>query len=258
MLLRAFAICFSMYSRIPMPQVKWEENSKKYVICFFPFIGIVLGFLAGLLQWVGTRLEMQPLPYALLLIALPIVVTGGIHFDGYLDTSDARHSYGSKEKKLEILKDPHVGAFSFIQGILYFLLILPPLYELVLRIEGTEVLWMGIFLFTQSRAFSGLAVVFFPGAKKEGTLYGFSGNGTARLVQGIMLGWCATVGVLFGMIHSGMYLLPYIGNICLFFYYFKMSKKEFGGITGDLAGWYLCMAEGFGLWILYLETVLMP
>ena len=34
--------------------------------------------------------------------------------DGYLDVTDARHSYGEREKKLAILKDPHTGAFAII------------------------------------------------------------------------------------------------------------------------------------------------
>ena len=37
---------------------------------------------------------------------IPVWVTGGIHLDGYADTCDALSSYGDREKKLEILKDP--------------------------------------------------------------------------------------------------------------------------------------------------------
>ena len=52
---------------------------------------------------------------------IPVWITGGIHLDGYADTCDALSSYGDREKKLEILKDPHCGAFAVIRLCSYFL-----------------------------------------------------------------------------------------------------------------------------------------
>lgn len=53
---------------------------------------------------------------------LPILVTGGIHMDGFMDTSDALASWQSPEKRLEILKDSHVGAFAVLGCAGYLLL----------------------------------------------------------------------------------------------------------------------------------------
>lgn len=50
-----------------------------------------------------------------------LLITGGIHIDGYMDTMDAVHSYGNREKKLEILKDSHIGAFAVIMLVTYVL-----------------------------------------------------------------------------------------------------------------------------------------
>ena len=52
----------------------------------------------------------------------PVLVTGGIHLDGFLDTADALSSWQPWEKKLEILKDSHAGAFAIIMGCAYFAL----------------------------------------------------------------------------------------------------------------------------------------
>ena len=46
--------------------------------------------------------------------ALPLLVTGGIHADGFCDTVDALSSHAEREKMLEILKDSHCGAFAVI------------------------------------------------------------------------------------------------------------------------------------------------
>ena len=51
-----------------------------------------------------------------------LLVTGGIHLDGFMDTTDARSSYGDREKKLAILKDSHVGAFAVIGCSFYLIL----------------------------------------------------------------------------------------------------------------------------------------
>ena len=55
-------------------------------------------------------------------VVLPVLLNGGIHMDGFLDVTDAKSSYGDREKKLEILKDPHTGAFAIIGGCVYFLI----------------------------------------------------------------------------------------------------------------------------------------
>ena len=55
-------------------------------------------------------------------MAVPLLVTGGIHLDGFMDTTDARSSYGDMEKKLAILKDSHVGAFAVIGCSFYLIL----------------------------------------------------------------------------------------------------------------------------------------
>ena len=48
-LLKALIISFSMYSGIPMPQFEWKEEDMKYMLCFFPWIGAVIG--AGIVLW---------------------------------------------------------------------------------------------------------------------------------------------------------------------------------------------------------------
>lgn len=44
-ILKSLCISFSLYSKIPVPQFAWEEDDMKYVLCFFPWIGVVTGAL---------------------------------------------------------------------------------------------------------------------------------------------------------------------------------------------------------------------
>ena len=47
-ILKSIVIAFSMYSKIPMPQFEWKEEDMKHVLCFFPWIGIVIGICVSI------------------------------------------------------------------------------------------------------------------------------------------------------------------------------------------------------------------
>lgn len=96
-------------------------------------------------------------------VLLPVLVTGGIHMDGFLDTTDALSSWQPREKKLEILKDSHAGAFAIIMGCSYFVLALGVWSEMDLKVLPVAGL-----IFVVSRTLSSLALSTFPKANKSG------------------------------------------------------------------------------------------
>lgn len=103
---------------------------------------------------------------ALIFLVLPVIVTGGIHVDGYMDTSDAIHSYGDREKKLSILKDSHIGAFAVIRLLVYSAVYFAALFWMAEQgKEQAFLLFAGIFYL--SRILSGFAAVNFPWCKKK-------------------------------------------------------------------------------------------
>ena len=121
-MLNSLLMAFSLYSRIPVPQAQWNDKSMRYCICFLPLVGAVIGAVQWGMYLVLARLGTGAVLRGAVLTALPILLSGGIHLDGFMDTCDAIHSYGSREKRLEILKDPHIGAFAVI-GVLVWLLL---------------------------------------------------------------------------------------------------------------------------------------
>ena len=121
-LLRSLAIAISMYSKIPVPTVDWNEKNMKYAMCFFPVVGAVAGGLQLLIGYLLLKYtSCGNLFFAIAMALIPVIVSGGIHLDGFADTVDALSSYGDREKKLEILKDPNTGAFAVIGLCVYFL-----------------------------------------------------------------------------------------------------------------------------------------
>ena len=130
--------------------------------------------------------------FAMIGTAIPLAVTGGFHVDGFMDTMDAFHSYQPREKKLEILKDSHIGAFSVICLVLYELIYIGA-YSEIDAVRQAGIVAAGFFL---SRCLSGIAAMTFPGAKKEGLLYMFTSKAHERAVKTALFLQTAAVAVL--------------------------------------------------------------
>ncbi len=212
----------------------------RYSMCFFPLIGVVIAMLSFGADYLLGLVESGNVFRAMVLTVIPYLVTGGIHLDGYLDTTDARRSWQGKEDRLRILKDPHVGAFAVIFGALLLLVQFGCFSEL--RHEQIGIVCVGYVL---SRCLSGLSVLLFPKAKKDGMLKLTSDS--AQKAKGrvvVILCAQACLCVLCLALWVKMAFLPVL-LVCLliFCYYRRMSEKEFGGTTGDLAGWFLCICE---------------
>lgn len=243
-LMGSFVIAWSMYSRIPMPQIQWTKERMRYTMCFFPLIGVLIGAAVAGFVFLSEKLGAGEIFTALVGTALPLVITGGIHMDGFLDTTDARRAFLPRERKLEILKDPHAGAFAIIGCGVYLVLYGALFSELDFR--GC-LLFAGTF--AAERALSGMSVVLFPMARQDGLAASFSQAALKRVVRLVMAGYLAASAAFFLIISEWLFdsLIP--GFLCLassmlvFFWYYRMSVREFGGITGDLAGYFLQICE---------------
>lgn len=210
----------------------------KYMLCFFPWVGAAVGGCLYLWCALCGKFAVGNLCRSAVGAALPLVITGGFHADGFMDTMDALCACGSRERKLEILKDAHIGAFAVIMFGMYGLLYLGALSEV--RDGGLlGAVCGGFFL---SRCLSGIGVLTLPRAKKDGMLSGFAECSQeciakwALCLQGVccagfMLGQSLWAG---GMIAAALISFAYYG---------RRAKKEFGGITGDTAGWFVLICE---------------
>lgn len=235
--MKSIIVAFSMYSRIPMPHVEWNEKSMRYYMCFFPMVGAVIGLCAAGCYYLMKTAEISRSATAAILTALPVLINGGIHMDGFMDTMDAKSSYKPMEEKLKILKDPHTGAFAVISAAVYVLLSFAFFCEAG---EG-EIVWIGAG-YVYSRILSGLSVVTLKKAKKDG-MVAASANAAQKNVKWILSGELIACAVV--MLCAN----PVMGAVCLaaggivFFHYRSMSYRLFGGITGDLAGYFLQVCE---------------
>ena len=238
-LFASMCVALSTYSKIPVPQAEWSEDNLRYSLCFFPLVGLVIGLLVLLWLRICDALALNALLRGAGAVAVSVLVSGGIHLDGLCDTSDAIASYGSQDMRLDILKDTHTGAFAVIRCGLYYLLLAGALGELGANRAG----WIAALGFVLSRALSGLGVVTLKGARKEGFLQTFADSAQEKTVRWALLGVAGLCGLVMLIVAPLPGLLALLAAAGSFFYYRHMSYKHFGGITGDLAGWFLCVCE---------------
>lgn len=231
-------ISFAMYSHIPTPATDWTDENMKYSMCFFPVVGMVIGavmygwyFLSGLLPFGNTFVTA-------VYLLIPVVISGGIHMDGLLDTADALSSWQTQERRLEILKDSNSGAFAIIVGLMYMVLYFGVMSEVSSRSIGVICI-----SFVLSRSLSGYSVVSFKKARNTGLAVAFANPAQKKVVQITMIGFILVCAAALLLVNP----LPGIGVLAggfgVFFYYKYMSMHYFGGITGDLCGFFTQVSE---------------
>lgn len=237
-IINSLLIAFAMYSKIPTPQADWEKENMRYVMCCFPLVGAVIGALIYGWSYAAVRFGLSEGLRAAGYVLIPVFITGGIHLDGFLDTCDALHSYAPVERKLEILKDPHTGAFAIICACSLFAADFG-LWSQV-SVHGARALSFG---FVMSRCLSGWSVAVFPCAKNTGlaaTFHDAAHRRTVGILCGLELAAALTLGCLLAPRETICMALA--SGICVL-WYGVMARRQFGGITGDLAGWFLQMCE---------------
>lgn len=241
-ILDSILISLSMYSTVPVKNVLWNDNSTKYLFYVFPFVtGLLTGSIESLLLFLSISYNINEFLYAGLSIAVIVLITGGIHFDGYADTVDAIASHGDWEKKRQILADSRSGAFAVIYTVLYFII----LYSCFITIYKYEKsIYFLLMMFIISRLMSVYLISSVEPASKSGILYTLTlskKNKPLKIYTIIFL-------ILFGV--SGIFIFGYKIILMIMLILIVISiilkryfNKSFGGISGDLAGFSICIYE---------------
>lgn len=123
----AFFMAWGNFTIIPCPFKKWDMKARKLMLALMQLVGIIIGLIviAIFFLLVSFFEGSWSLNFILgsIIATLPILMTGFIHLDGFMDCCDAILSRRDLETRRKILKDSTVGAFSVVSVAMLFTLL---------------------------------------------------------------------------------------------------------------------------------------
>ncbi|GHU66640.1 adenosylcobinamide-GDP ribazoletransferase [Clostridia bacterium] len=234
-----FWVALSMYSILPAPRAEWTKGNMRAAICFLPVAGVLVGGVLALWQWFCLAHGIEPVIFAASATVIPLILTGGIHMDGFMDTADAIGSHRPREEKLEIMKDSQAGASAVLWCGAYLLLSFAVYWSLYEK----AALWVIGIAFIMSRALCSLSALTQPSARDGGLLHAFTEhvkNRAATVAMYILFFSCA-LGI--GILDLRIGICCAAAAVAVTFIYGRITLKLFGGVTGDTSGFFIQICE---------------
>jgi adenosylcobinamide-GDP ribazoletransferase len=226
-----------------------EPNQR--TLSWFPVVGIVVGAIVGTAWWAAGRLWPTFLAAAVA-VAVDAVVTGGLHLDGLADSADGLLPAVDRAKRLEIMADPHVGAFGAVALVLVLALRTAALGATPARPLVVAGLWCG------SRTLMAVVPRTVPYARAEGGVASafVLGHSDAAPAGGIAswmpLATCGMgVAVVLAVVGAGSRGLAVVaGELVAMAAVIWLAVRRIGGFTGDVLGAGGVISETVGLLVL--------
>ena len=223
--MRSLRIAFGLMTTLPirLPE-NWSAGDSGRASVWYPFVGLVVGALTWL-AWKAAILVLPAWVAGVVTLVVWVVLTGGLHLDGLADCCDGLLSSTSVERRLEIMKDPHVGAFGVIGLVLVLMLKAAALGSLAvvsgygILLAASLELWfiLPAALLPIART-SGMGADFALGFRRSFIIWG----AILPLAIAIFLGVPGIVSALAGLGAAAFVLW--------------LAKSRIGGVTGDVFG----------------------
>lgn len=219
-------LAVSWLTVLPVPARQVDDRSCRQAISFAPLVGALVGGAGALVLWGLSRLGAPPLLAGLLVVALLVLVTRGMHVDGLADTVDGLGCYGPPERALQVMRDGDAGPFAVVALIL------------VIGVQAVSIgaiaqnPWVLVLACVTGRAAfvlccrSGL-----PSARPEGMGALVAGSQPLWLVIAWWLAATLTAALISPA--AAVSVLVAAGVLLLFT---RHVRRRFGGITGDVLG----------------------
>jgi len=245
-MIRGFITAMRTLTLLPMPGKDAERLAN--ALYYFPLVGALIGALVTLAAWLLGDVLAWPVGAGVAGVFVSAWVTRGLHLDGLSDTVDGYYGAATRERRLEIMKDHHVGAFGVVAIVLALLMKSAALAQLAISGQWA---WIPV-PFILARLIQVLLAVTLPYARNEG------GKAEAFVKQaGASHFIVAATGALVLCA-----LLVQLSGLALFLFTFiigyllaQWMKRAFGGVTGDLLGFSNELVESI---LLFAIAAIMP
>ena len=224
-MLKQIGSIFSFLTILPTSNATLDDIAKYMYL--FPIVGIIIGILVGSFGF-GLSFLLDPIIVSFLVVTSIVIITGIHHADGLADFADGLMVKGSKEKKLNAMKDLSIGSAGVVAIVLY-------LIGLVIAISFTNGfdLFKAILISEILAKFSMVLMASLGNSASLGSNSPFvqimkdKKKLTAAFM--IMLIPVIVIGETTGLVMLGV-------TVTLTLFLLALSTRSFGGITGDVLG----------------------
>ncbi len=239
-------LAISFYTIIKLPYQKLEKPQS--LVYYLPFVGLIIGLISYGLLILLEFINISMLLKSTILTIYYVVITGGLHFDGLLDSVDSYFSRKTLKEKLQIMHDSHIGAFACIFAICFMFLKVSMAYELL----ANNIYTFNIILIPiVSRMFAMLLLTTTAPAKNSGFVVTIKTKlSTNKYVYIQLFTLVAIITIVFSN-----YILSLLIIAIWYFIYRKIIIKEFAGITGDLLGFFIEVTELISMVLLVVNYI---
>lgn len=226
--MRDFITCLEFLTRVRFSKrIDWRDEDFSRSVPYFPLVGLVIGSLLAAVNYGLFYIETPLFLRVTLLLLAEIIITGGLMYDGFMDTADGVFSARSRERMLEIMKDSHVGSNAVLAIIILLLLKIAAYLEL----SGETLTWVLLTMSVATRTFMVVFIVNFPYARKEGIGHMFTKYAKPFYTY-IAFAVCAGIIAACGLQYLAVAGICFTVTLIIAQY----LKTQLGGLTGDTYG----------------------
>ncbi|MBK9924755.1 MAG: adenosylcobinamide-GDP ribazoletransferase [Anaerolineales bacterium] len=234
--MRSLRIAFGLMTtlRFKLPD-DWSAGDSGRAAVWFPLVGLVVGALTWL-TWTGSMLVFPPLVAGIVTLIVWVALTGGLHLDGLGDCCDGLFVSASVERRLEIMKDPRMGAFGVIGVVLILFLKAATLASL------SPTSSLGILLAASFARWCILPAGLLPLARPSGM-----GADFATGFRRSFIWWGAIIPLAIAILLGTRGLIALLAGLLGMAFILWLAKSRIGGVTGDV----------FGMIVEFVEVILL-
>jgi adenosylcobinamide-GDP ribazoletransferase len=205
-----------------LPFAPSKSNISARALTYNPLVGLLIGFALTAANYL-LRLFFPNLLAAALLVALWVAITGALHLDGFTDACDGLFAETTRERRLEILRDVHLGAF----GAVGLTLLLITKVSAVASLHSFAALALAPVLGRWAMVYAAA----YPLARREGMAVMFSAGLTRRELL-VATGFAALTAAIFGALGLAALVVAFAVATVLA----RFAVARLGGLTGDIYG----------------------
>ncbi|MFI6806176.1 adenosylcobinamide-GDP ribazoletransferase [Streptomyces luteogriseus] len=246
---------FGTLTVIPVRVTRWDREAARGGMLCAPLAGLAVGAAAAGLGLVLLFLGAGAPLAAVATVAVPAVLTRGLHLDGLADTADGLGSGKPAEDALRIMKQSDIGPFGVIT------LVLALLAQVAALAQAYDASWArGACAAVVSATLARLALTLaaragVPAARPEGLGAAVAGVVPLRgaVVAAVAVaGAAAAAGALFGPNDTVRTVLAVVLSLAAAEALLRHCTRRLGGVTGDVFGALAEMAATTALVVLSL------